>query len=94
MPSHCHSQKTWLKMNSAILKVVGKLGRGTSHKDLRTWPMTVIIILFPLDIGRSVTIVMWDQGYCGMDSGMSLPGGSMWGTLACAQSGTYLALSN
>lgn len=88
VPEH---QNTWLKMNSAILKVVHKLGRGTSSKEMVD---DCHNSLFLLDIGRPVTIAMWDQGFCGMDSGMSLPGGSMWGTLACAQLGTYFSLSN
>lgn len=49
--------------------------------------MIFIITMFLLDIGQSVTksIVMGDQGNCGIGSGMSLPAGGVWGTLACMQ---------
>lgn len=52
--------------------------------------MTILITVFPLNKVRSMTnsIAKWDQGHCNVSNDMSLPAGSMRGTLACAKAVT------
>lgn len=61
-------------MSSAVSNVVGKPGRGTRHRDLKKWSITVMITMFPMDKGRSVTksTAILDQGHCGLGSGINL----------------------
>lgn len=55
---------TCLEMSDTNSKVVRKPGKGTRCKDLEKQSMTIIITVFSLDIGRSVTksIVIWYPG--------------------------------
>lgn len=51
------------------------------------WSMMTRMTVLPRDSGKSVTKfrAIWDQGRCGMGSGISFPVGNVLGTMALAQ---------
>lgn len=54
--------------------------------DFEKWSMITMITVLFWDLERSVmkSMMMWDQGHCGVGNVMSLLTGSAWVTLACA----------
>lgn len=72
---------------------VGRPFRGTKRQDLEKWSIMTSIAVKPLESGRSVTKSMerWDQGGCGIGSGLRRPEGNSLGVLDWAQ--TWQALT-
>lgn len=70
-----------------VSKVVGRPGRGARHRDFENWSMATIIMVLPLDSGKSVmnSMAMRNQGRGGVGRGMSLPAGRVHGTVAWVQ---------
>lgn len=68
--------------------VVGRLSNRTRHRDFEK-SMTTMMTLLPLDLGRLVrkSMSMWDQGCCGVGSGMSLLTSRVCGAVAWAHTG-------
>lgn len=71
-----------IKNKFAASNIVGRPGNGTRCRDLENQSMTTMITMFLLDWGSVMkSMVMWDQGCCGVVGGTSLLAGRDQGIL-------------
>lgn len=79
--------KIYWNRSLAVINAVGRAGNGMNRTDFENRSTVTRIVVLPWDFGRSVTksTEMWDQGRSGVGNGLSLPAGSVHGTLLCAQ---------